>query len=108
MTATFSGDFTKDQLRKSGLSLAFNRVMAGNPEAWMDSSVHIEPRKGDAWRVTISDTDQLGAEICHVDTIHAETTNALEVLRIALNAYRDYRGPVRNAAPTLFEMDDQD
>jgi hypothetical protein len=87
-------DFDKDALRRSGGKIQFNLVRPGDPAAWMDSSVSIEPRTGDAWRACICDTDQLGEQICHVETIRSATTNALELLRVALNAYRTHRGPV--------------
>lgn len=103
---TTAGDFDKDTLRRDGHALSFNLVTADDPAAWLDFSVHIEPRTGDEWRVRINDTDQLGENICHVDTIRTDTTNALELVRISLNAYRDYRGPVRPSAPALFDPGD--
>ena len=56
----------------------------------MDSSVSIEPR------TRIFDTDQLGEQTCHVETIRSDTTNALELLRVSLNAYRAHRGPAHS------------
>lgn len=97
-----AGDFDKDALRKAEMPIIFNLVSPDNPAAWIDSSVRIEARAGDAWRVLIFDTDQLGEHICHVENITTDTTNALELLRLALNAYRDYRGPVRPPDQTLF------
>lgn len=99
---TDTGDFDKDALRKAEMPIIFNLVSPDNPAAWVDCSVRIEARAGNAWRVYIFDTDQLGENICHVDTITADTTNALELVRISLNAYRAHRGPVRPPEQALF------
>lgn len=61
--------------------------------ACLDCIVIIEPRTGSRWRVTIFDDAQLGDGIVHVEDIQSDETSEIELLRLALNAYREHRGP---------------
>lgn len=97
-------DVDKDALRKANAAIGFNRI--GDGTMPLDYRIDIEPRTGDAWRVMIQDVGQLGDSICHVETIHADTTSSIELLRLALNAYREHRGPVKvhpGPEPSLFD-----
>ncbi|MBY4571232.1 hypothetical protein ACN95_14525 [Gordonia sihwensis] len=88
----------KTAMRKAGESVGFHYSHTG-ADCW----VTIEPRTGDRWRYTISDNDQLSDQFVHVSDLHSDATNPLELLRLALNDYREYRGPVREPEPTLFD-----
>lgn len=79
----------KTAMRRSGVVIRFQFVNDAS-DCW----ITIEPRTGDRWRYTISDNDQLSDQFVHVSDLHSDTTNPLELLRLALNDYREYRGPV--------------
>lgn len=59
-----------------------------------DCWVAIQPRSGDRWRVTISDDEQLSEQFVYDADLRADTSNPLELLRLALNGYHAYRSEV--------------
>lgn len=79
----------KTKMRKNGAVIQFQYVNHVS-DCW----VLIEPRTGDRWRYTINDNDQLSENYVHVADLHSDTTHPLELLRLALNDYRAYRGEV--------------
>lgn len=76
----------KAAMRKSKGQIRFDMVGVLG-----DCVVIIEPRTGNRWRVTILDDHQLGPDIAHVQDIHSSTASEIELLRVALNAYRGLR-----------------
>lgn len=90
----------KAALRKAGKSLTFSRIIDGQLAPGLQCLVSIEPRPGDRWRVTLHDNYLLGDSICHVEDIHSDSDSPLELLRLALNSYRDHRGLPEPCATT--------
>lgn len=93
-------DINKDAMRRAQRggtfeahdTIRFDRIGEG-PRGKLcgDWSVQIDPRTGDRWRITIHDTWQMGEHFCHVADIHADTTSPIELLRLALEAYRAHQ-----------------
>ena len=74
-------------------SLFSGAVRVDGADPTDDLGLTAEARKNSQWRVTIHDTRRLGDDLCHIDTITCYSTNPLDILRAALDAYRDHRGP---------------
>lgn len=89
----------KTAMRKAGDSLNF--AMLGYKESTLDYRVIVEARTGDRWRVEIHDK-AMPDGVCFVDDLHSDSTEPMELLRLALNAYRDHEGPPQTPELTLF------
>lgn len=83
------------------MAFSFPCYVAGQPNDRFGFSA--SPRKNNEWRVTIHDVDRMGHDICHVDTIHCDSTNPIDILHAALDAYREDRGPTPEPELTLFD-----
>ena len=90
----------KTAMRKAGDSLNF--ALLGYKESTLDYRVIIEPRTGDRWRITVLDK-AMPEGICFVDDLHSDSLEPMELVRLALNAYRDHEGPPVTPEPTLFD-----
>ncbi|UTN92976.1 hypothetical protein SEA_FINKLE_62 [Gordonia phage Finkle] len=78
----------KTAMRKSGDSLDF--ALLGYKESTLDYRVIVEARTGDRWRVTVLDK-AMPEGVCFVDDIRSDSTEPMELVRLALNAYREHR-----------------
>ncbi|WP_353107782.1 hypothetical protein [Gordonia sp. (in: high G+C Gram-positive bacteria)] len=73
-------------------TIRFDRVGEGpHRSLCADWSIQIDPRTGDRWRVTIHDTSAMGEDVCYVADLHTDTTSPIELLRLALNDYREHQ-----------------
>ena len=79
---------------KAAMRKADGRIDFAMTGDTLGTRVVIEPRTGDRWRVTILDDANLTEHVCHVQDLHTDTCDPLELLRLALNAYREYRESV--------------